>query len=106
MRVHILTIKEPDESPMRYTLKTLSLIDPPIYKALSYTWGNTHSKKSLILNGATCLVTKNLDIALRHLQHEDSPEPLWVDSLCINQEVSDVGDVGTVRDRECCSSLN
>lgn len=74
---------------MRYTLKTLSLNDRPIYKALSYTWGDINSKKSLILNGAICLITKNLDIALQHLQHEDSPEPLWVDSLCINQEDKD-----------------
>lgn len=74
---------------MCYALKTLSLNDPPIYKALSYTWGDINSKKSLILNGATCLITKNLDVALRHLQHEDSPEPLWVDSLCINQEDND-----------------
>ena len=74
---------------MRYTLKTLSLNDPPTYKALSYVWGDINSKESLVLNGATCLITKNLDIALRHLQHEDSPEPLWVDSLCINQEDND-----------------
>ena len=36
---------------------------------------------SLILNGATCLITKTLDIVLRHLRHEDSPELLVL--ICV-----------------------
>jgi hypothetical protein len=71
---------------MRYTIKTLLLGDSLLYAALSYTWGTLKLMKSIILNGATFLITENLDDALRHLELEDGSEGLWVNAICINQE--------------------
>ena len=86
-----------------------SLEDNPQYTALSYTWGDPftwwHAAKDIdansdtniytykeivancpiLLNGAACVVTENLEAALRHLRQEGKVATLWVDALCINQ---------------------
>lgn len=55
------------------------------YEALSYTWGNSKSKKKILMNGKTVAVTENLQSALEHLRLESDPRIIWIDALCINQ---------------------
>lgn len=55
------------------------------YTALSYTWGNTTLSCQMIINGRLYNITKNLAIALEHLQHEEEIVVLFVDAICINQ---------------------
>ena len=60
----------------------------PSYRALSYTWGGTTDTKQLLLEGRTLQVTRNLEIALRHLRQLyacATPQVLWIDAICINQ---------------------
>jgi hypothetical protein len=55
------------------------------FEALSYTWGIPNDTSDIILNGKPHPVTKNLELALRHLRYPDRERILWVDALCINQ---------------------
>lgn len=56
------------------------------YEALSYTWGSKHTTDTILLDGKPCLVTSNLNDALRRLRHPDESRILWVDAICINQQ--------------------
>jgi hypothetical protein len=55
------------------------------YTAISYTWGKEMSLSNLTVNGYRLEVTKNLEIALRHLRLIDDTKTLWIDALCIDQ---------------------
>ena len=55
------------------------------YEALSYTWGQMHSLRSITLNGSPFVVTKNLEAALRQLRLTQKARVIWVDALCIDQ---------------------
>ncbi|KAI3325421.1 heterokaryon incompatibility protein-domain-containing protein [Xylariaceae sp. AK1471] len=62
------------------------------YKALSYAWGASKSKRPIQLRGnhfddtASLVITVNLEHALRTLRLTDKPVIMWIDALCINQE--------------------
>lgn len=62
------------------------------YETLSYVWGEPRDTTKILLQGrygkdyTNFSVTKNLDIALRHLRYVDKPRTLWVDAICINQK--------------------
>ncbi|KAH8647712.1 heterokaryon incompatibility protein-domain-containing protein [Xylariales sp. PMI_506] len=61
------------------------------YEALSYTWGDTTARSSILLNGQPFQITNNLVTALQHLRRPQSGRTLWIDALCINQaDVSEV----------------
>jgi len=66
-------------------LHTISVDDPPHYKALSYAWGNVNDFMQIILNGEAFNVGVNLWHAIRRLRHQDEPEVFWIDAICINQ---------------------
>ena len=56
------------------------------YEALSYTWGDPKTTKSVMCSGKNIDVTTNLHSALHHLRYPDRQRILWVDALCIDQE--------------------
>ncbi|KAJ4026236.1 hypothetical protein NW752_001175 [Fusarium irregulare] len=67
----------------------------PDYYALSYTWGKpradvtdytAESRPSIILNGQSFRVSPNLYDALFQLHQYFSDKPVWIDTLCINQD--------------------
>ncbi|TVY82833.1 Heterokaryon incompatibility protein 6 OR allele [Lachnellula suecica] len=60
------------------------------YTALSYTWGDATRQSQIELDGRPFDITRNLELALRHIRSEREEKRLWVDSLCINQE--DIGE--------------
>lgn len=62
-----------------------SLDDNIVFEALSYTWGDANLRRYISLDGRKFLVTRNLDIALRHLRYVHDERFLWIDALCINQ---------------------
>jgi hypothetical protein len=67
------------------TIRKVSLDDSPFYTALSYAWGNPKITAPILLNGAECHVTTNLESALRHIRSEVHELVYWVDAICINQ---------------------
>ncbi|KAK3336545.1 heterokaryon incompatibility protein-domain-containing protein [Cercophora scortea] len=81
----------PDESdfqsPIRCELLYRFLDDIEEYEALTYFWGDINEDPQTvdIDGGHSIVITKNLEIALRHLRRPKDPRILWVDALCINQ---------------------
>jgi hypothetical protein len=89
--------------PIRASLKTISLDEPPVsaikrpkrlgstFTALSYCWGPPVMDHSIIVDGYRIPITQSLDLALRHLRdfYMDGvsvwEKDLWIDQLCINQ---------------------
>jgi hypothetical protein len=59
---------------------------PGLYFALSYTWGDPLDTVHILANGDDFKVTRNLESALRYLRLDSKALPIWVDSICINQE--------------------
>ncbi|KAI1749024.1 heterokaryon incompatibility protein-domain-containing protein [Xylaria castorea] len=60
----------------------------PAYEALSYVWGSKTSPSWVRVAEAVdseLQVTRNLDVALRHLRYTDRPRFIWVDAVCIDQ---------------------
>src|SRR5687768_6221325 len=77
-----------DEISIRFSHAPLNPDTPPLYEALSYTWGVATSSTPIKVSGnpnGQISVTMNLEIALRHLRDATQPRQLWIDALCINQ---------------------
>jgi len=66
---------------------TISLEKPPVYTALSYTWGSPDVTKTIELDGTPFEVRENLWDFLHQAQCNRSSRSryLWIDALCINQ---------------------
>lgn len=65
---------------------TVRLSDGPIYKALSYTWGDlSEGVRKIFLNGLTFQIRQNLWQALRQLRQDNTDLVIWIDAICINQ---------------------
>ena len=78
----------PESDPdcdIRCGLSTVSLNTRPLYKALSYTWGDAKDTVPIILDGHRFAVTRNLKKALLRLRRLDTETPIWIDAICINQ---------------------
>ena len=57
------------------------------YEALSYTWGDSTTEETILLNDCRSLtITDNLANALRRLRRHLKERKLGVDAICINQE--------------------
>jgi hypothetical protein len=82
-----LLILEPGNrnSPISCRLEEVRLSAKPIYKAVSYTWGEPVLSDSICINGRPMRVRYNLFTALLYLRHTSHTQTLWIDALTINQ---------------------
>ncbi|KAH9224348.1 heterokaryon incompatibility protein-domain-containing protein, partial [Leptodontidium sp. 2 PMI_412] len=68
-------------------LRHASVSNNPSYKALSYVWGAAKAtRRSIIVDGNTHLVTVNLEHALRRIRQPGTMRTFWIDALSINQD--------------------
>ena len=81
--LHIKNLK-PD-GVIECCLTHVSLVEQPVYEALSYCWGDEYPKKQIRLNGFLVDIRPNLYSALWHIA-SNGHNILWVDALCINQD--------------------
>ena len=89
------------DDPLTCALRTVSLMEHPVYETLSYTWGDPILNKEIVANGSSMKITKNLHTALRYLRNTDGPRVIWADGICIDQwdldeRSSQVGMMGDV----------
>ena len=72
---------------IRIKLDQHSIDECPKYTALSYTWGQPHRTKDVLVETSSqyIKVTENLHAALVHLRR-GVPVKLWIDAICINQD--------------------
>lgn len=83
--IRLLILEEGSNSAMvACRLEYVSLFNPPIYTALSYTWGNPDITKTILVNGVKVQATVSLEAGLRQL-HAAGYIRIWADALCINQ---------------------
>ncbi|KAI9657185.1 MAG: hypothetical protein M1821_003352 [Bathelium mastoideum] len=71
--------------PIHCRLHNVSLHLKPRFEALSYTWGPSQPQTSILISNSRFRIRKNLELALRHLRHEEQIRVLWIDALSINQ---------------------
>ncbi|POS74938.1 hypothetical protein DHEL01_v206674 [Diaporthe helianthi] len=94
IRILILFESDSDDDDLEFRLEETRLSDlkgqPDGYTALSYAWSEPEFSHEIWLGNERFLINANLDSALRHLRHQDSPIRLWVDAVCVNQ--SDVAE--------------
>jgi hypothetical protein len=66
----------------------------PDFEAFSYTWGSAENLMTIFgeTGQKTLSITQNLARALPYLRYEDRPRLLWVDAICINQQILKKGD--------------
>ncbi|RTE82549.1 hypothetical protein BHE90_002855 [Fusarium euwallaceae] len=73
-------------APTQCTLHEVDHLSNPNYEALSYVWGTSTSRRSILLNGGEFSIGENLEAALRQLRPRDGQgRTLWTDAICINQ---------------------
>jgi hypothetical protein len=59
------------------------------YEALSYTWGDPHSKGCIYIENQRVEVRENLEAALRRVRDKVYIRSIWVDAISINQDDHD-----------------
>ncbi|KAK0619708.1 heterokaryon incompatibility protein-domain-containing protein [Immersiella caudata] len=75
-----------DECPAwSLKLTPVSLDSEQRFTALSYVWGDPADKPSVVIDGYSVKVTKNLHSALSRLRRQGFTGHIWIDALCINQ---------------------
>jgi hypothetical protein len=57
----------------------------PRYIGLSYTWGDPHVRRPVLVGDKVFHATENLAVALEHLQEDNKTIAFWIDALCIDQ---------------------
>lgn len=57
----------------------------PVFKALSYMWGDEAGKADIFLNHYEFSIGQNLWDALHFLRSSGDQTPFWIDGLCIDQ---------------------
>jgi hypothetical protein len=67
------------------TIKIWDLASVPPYRCVSYTWGE-HVFEDIIIDTQLCRVRQNCYYALWQIREQRFPGPIWIDSLCIDQE--------------------
>lgn len=69
------------------SMRVVSLNHRPIYRALSYVWGDEHPKDVVRIEDEELLVSPNLHAALRRMRYHglDLVTSIFADALCINQ---------------------
>lgn len=88
-----IALQETDESQLRdkaefapeYRVSAAPQLEQ--YEALSYVWGSPVEPSLVVVGeeGRYIPITRNLDVAMRHLRYPDRPRVVWVDALCIDQ---------------------
>lgn len=88
-----IAMEETDESQLRdkdmfgpeYRVSAAPHLEQ--YEALSYVWGSPESPSHVIVGegGRIIPITRNLEVAMRHLRYPGRPRVVWIDALCIDQ---------------------
>lgn len=61
----------------------------PIFRAISYAWGQKQSGQDVYVGGNRWVVRENCYYALQQARHFHPDSYLWIDSICIDQEDSE-----------------
>lgn len=85
-QIRLIRFLRNGNTPLEFSLETVSKDDKIEYYCLSYTWGDSTPTWPIIVDGASVSVAENLGNALQRINDEECVHLLWVDALCINQQ--------------------
>jgi hypothetical protein len=76
----------PDDD-IRCRLTPLSLLRTPLpsYETISYVWGDSSARGSVLVNEQTLDVPASTEHVLRRMRDAQQVRVLWIDSICIDQ---------------------
>ena len=75
-----------DQDGIQCVLVTVEIAQCPTYEAISYVWGDSADRLSILCDQKEIHITRNLHDVLHRLRSADSIRYLWADAICINQE--------------------
>ncbi|KAK5136505.1 hypothetical protein LTR08_002849 [Meristemomyces frigidus] len=85
--IRLCTVEDGNKyDTIKCTLTRATFDESLDYKCLSYVWGSTNDKQTIVLDGEEHAVTVNLHAVLRRLRDAGMRSPIWIDALCINQQ--------------------
>jgi hypothetical protein len=95
--IRVLALHEGHEnSPVECCMEVISLNDgAACFNALSYVWGDTNDRTTIIVNQLLVTIPKSLAECLNSLRHKTAshakvlgqkPLTVWADAICINQQ--------------------
>lgn len=73
-------------TPRRAKLIVVDLKNSPKYDCLSYVWGERTDPGTCICDNQEVSITRNLAGFLGQYCHKERARPIWIDSICINQD--------------------
>jgi hypothetical protein len=77
------------ETDFEYSITTHTLGQTPWYYALSYFWGSDPNRVAVRCDGGDVLVSQTARDAVTWLRanvRPDTPQHVWIDQMCINQQ--------------------
>ncbi|KAF2100489.1 HET-domain-containing protein [Rhizodiscina lignyota] len=87
--VQILRAPAGASTGVRCKIENVSLDDKPVYKALSYTWGEPDPSSNIVIEGRLLSVRQNLYEFLTMAQSQPElslPTRFWIDQITIDQD--------------------
>lgn len=81
-----------DEESMLHTdlkcsLQQVDINSDPLFAAISYTWEHSAPDAAILVDGKYLTVKLNLVQLLLGLRRTNTDRTLWIDSICINQQI-------------------
>ncbi|GAB1741780.1 hypothetical protein NU219Hw_g7189t1 [Hortaea werneckii] len=90
LEIRLLTVypaTDPSEVPVKCSLShaNLSKEPKPEYETISYTWGKSTERKTVIIDDISLEVPVSAERAIRRMRLRDQERVLWIDAICVNQ---------------------
>ncbi|KAI6888141.1 hypothetical protein KC325_g1483 [Hortaea werneckii] len=91
LEIRLLTVypaTNPSEVPLKCSLShaNLSQEPKPEYETISYTWGESTERKTIIVDNFRLEVPVSAERAIRRMRLRDQSRVLWIDAICIDQD--------------------
>lgn len=83
-QIRLVQLLPGNDEPLRIKLTTCVRTELA-FNALSYTWGKNSSRHPIECEGTIIYITPNLHRFLQFLRQSGHVEPLWIDSISIDQ---------------------
>ena len=83
--IRLLTVKPGNGDKICCSREEFSLLDSPLYEAISYCWETSTGTKKVSCDGEEVPVTESLYDALNAIRRTGEARRVWVDALCIDQ---------------------
>lgn len=77
------------EASLQCSIRVVSLNDAPVYRTLSYVWGDPGPQTDIFIDDCTISVNSNLADAIRRLRASISDHErleIWIDAVCVDQK--------------------